>query len=76
MDAERLLTSIRKVRFIESLGVPKETRIPNTLLNKVQNAKVGSTVKNPTKTGNRQIHVTGLLKKKVVFTNNARESKR
>jgi len=49
------------------LGIPKKERIPTTLLRKIKNAKVGTTITNPTKTGKRRIKVTRLLKKRAVL---------
>lgn len=44
------------------LGIPEEDKIPVTLLRKINNAKVGTVIKNPTKKGKRRIKVTRLLK--------------
>ena len=44
------------------LNIPKEKNIPTTLLKKINSAKVGTTIKNPTKTGRRKIKVTRKLK--------------
>jgi hypothetical protein len=52
------------------LGVSQEERIPKTLLQKIKSAKIGSHIKNPTKTGTRRIAVTSLLKKRANFALN------
>lgn len=49
------------------LRVPKEKRIPTILLRKIKSAKIGSTIKNPTKKGKRRIRVTRKLKKRAVL---------
>lgn len=36
------------------LGVPPNQKIPKTLLRSLNNAKQGSTIKNPTKTGKKK----------------------
>jgi len=49
----------------KQLGIPKEKKIPKSLLGRIAEARQGSRIKNPTKTGNRRITVTGLMKKRV-----------
>lgn len=49
------------------LNIPDRKNIPKTLLRKLKNAKIGSTVINPTKTGKQRIKVTQKLKSKVLF---------
>ena len=49
------------------LGIPIKKNIPISLLKKIRNAKIGSTITNPTKTGKRRIKVTRLLKKRAVL---------
>lgn len=49
------------------LGVPIKENIPFTLLKKIRSAPIGSTIKNPTKTGYSRIKVTRLLKKRAVL---------
>lgn len=53
------------------LNISEKKKIPKTLLKKLKNAKIGSTVKNPTKTGKQRIKVTRKLKQKVIFAWNA-----
>lgn len=47
------------------LGVPQDKKIPKSLLQRLNDAKQGSRIKNPTKTGKRKITVTGLVKKRI-----------
>lgn len=54
------------------LGIPGKENIPKTLVNKLASAKIGSTVKNPTKRGKRRFKVTGLLKKRAVLARTLR----
>jgi len=49
------------------LGVPVEKNIPKRLLQRIQLARIGTTVRNPTKTGKRRIKVTRLLKRRAVL---------
>ncbi|RKX46033.1 MAG: hypothetical protein DRP27_02605 [Thermotogae bacterium] len=49
------------------LGIPEEKNIPMTLLNRIAEAPIGSTIKNPTKTGKKTIKVTRKLKKRAVL---------
>jgi len=50
------------------LDIPETKPIPKTLLRKIAEAKVGSTIHNPTKTGKRRIHVTRKLRDKAIWT--------
>lgn len=49
------------------LGIPEEKNIPLSLLSRIKKAKIGTTVTNPTKTGNKKVKVTRLLKQRVVL---------
>jgi len=49
------------------LGIPEKDNIPFTLLEKIKKAEIGKTIKNPTKSGKREIKVTKKLKKRVVL---------
>lgn len=62
----------------QQLGVPQNKKIPKSLLQRLHEAKQGSRIKNPTKTGNRRITVTGLIKKRInpVITANYPEIRR
>lgn len=67
-DTDLSGVSIKSDRY---LGIPSDTKIPKTLLRRIINAPVGSTITNPTKTGNRRIKVTQKLKSKAIFVWNA-----
>jgi len=54
------------------LSIPLEENIPVTLLRKLRKAKVGETVRNPTRLGKRVIKVTRLLKRRVVLATTLR----
>ena len=58
------------------LGIPEEQNIPFTLLEDIVGAEPGDVVVNPTKVGNRRIHVTALLKKRANFALNVKRIKR
>jgi len=47
------------------LGIPKDTKIPTTLLRTIHKANTGDVVKNPTKTGRPRYRVTTLLQRRV-----------
>ena len=49
------------------LNIPEEQNIPKSLLQRIKSAKIGKTIKNPTKKGKRRIKVTRLLKKRAVL---------
>ena len=57
----------KKGALSRQLGIPIKKNIPISLLEKIRNAKIGSTITNPTKTGKRRIKVTRLLKKRAVL---------
>jgi hypothetical protein len=46
------------------LGIPKEKRIPTTLLKEIMTAEPGKVIKNPTRTGKKRYRVTPLLRKR------------
>lgn len=52
------------------LQVPQKERIPKSFLKKIQAAKTGEKIKNPTKTGKRSVEVTTLLKRRTAFALN------
>jgi len=56
----------------EQLGVPKDQEIPKTLEEKIVDAPLGSTVKNPTEVGKQKIKVTRKLKSRANFALNIR----
>ena len=57
----------RKGALSRQLGIPEEENIPITLLEKIRKAEIGTTIKNPTKTGKRTIKVTRKLKRRAVL---------
>jgi hypothetical protein len=56
----------------KSLEIPQAQRIPVTLLRKILQTTVGTTIRNPCRSGKQTIRVTGLLKRRVNFALNAR----
>jgi len=48
------------------LGIPKEAKIPKTLLVKIAKADVGTLIANPAATGKRRYRVTRLMKRRVM----------
>lgn len=63
---------IKKVRIktgalSRQLGIPEKDNIPFTLLEKIKKAEIGTTIKNPTKSGKQEIKVTKKLKKRAVL---------
>ena len=58
------------------LEVPIKDNIPFTLLEKIRAAQIGTTVKNPAKTGKRRIKVTKLLKQRAVLALNLKRIRR
>lgn len=52
--------------FHKQLGIPQGTKIPLTLLQKISDTKIGSTIKNPTQIGYRTIKITRLMKRRAV----------
>ena len=61
---------IKKGTLHSAVGVPKDRTIPKSLIKKIYRAKIGTIVKNPTKTGKRSIKVTRKLKQKVIYAVN------
>jgi hypothetical protein len=55
------------------LLIPKDTKIPKTLLVTIQNADTGDVIKNPTKVGRRRYRVTTLMQRRVNPVLTARE---
>lgn len=54
--------------FQKSLGIPADKTVPLTLLKKIYNAKIGSTIMNPTKSGYKKIKITKLMKQRSALT--------
>jgi len=65
----------KKGTLHKQLGVPNSKKIPKSLLTKIKHAKIGKTVKNPSKTGKRRVKVTRLLKKRSVLAHTLRRLK-
>jgi len=52
------------------LKIPKDVKIPMSLLNKIISAKAGQTIKNPTRIGKKAIKVTRRLERKAILAKN------
>ena len=59
----------------KSLGIPKETKIPMSLINSIIKAKAGDTIKNPTKTGKQIIFVSRRLERRAILARNLKNMK-
>lgn len=60
-------TEIKKGALRKQLEIPADKKVPKTLIRKINSAKVGTNVHNPTKTGKRVIPVTKKLHKRTFF---------
>lgn len=58
---------LKKGALSRQLGISEEENIPPSLLELIRQTPVGTTIKNPTQQGKRQIRVTALLKKRAVL---------
>ena len=65
----------KKGSLHRQLGVPKDKKIPKSLLARIKKTEIGNTVKNPCKTGKRKMKVTPLLKKRAVLAYTLRSFK-
>ena len=63
LKRKRVKIKIKKGALSKHLGIPEKKNIPKTLLLKIKGAKAGTTIKNPTKSGKRNIKVTSKTKK-------------
>jgi len=54
----------------KQLEIPKNKKIPMSLLNKIIKAKAGDIIINPTKIGKRKIKVTRLLEERAILARN------
>lgn len=63
---------IKKGALHSQLGIPKDKKIPVTLLNKIIKSSSGKAIVNPTKTGRRMIYVTRKLERRAIFAKNMR----
>ena len=52
------------------LDIPKDEKIPMTLLNRIIKAKAGDVIINPTKVGKSKIKVTRLLEERAILARN------
>lgn len=60
----------------KQLDIPANRKIPFELLMKIQKAKAGETIRNPTATGKRTIKVTRLLEQRVILAMTLRKIKK
>jgi hypothetical protein len=58
---------LKKGALSRQLEIPEKDNIPFTLLEKIKKAEIGTTIKNPTKSGKQEIKVTKKLKKRAVL---------
>jgi len=65
LDIKKL--KLKKNTLSRQLKIPRKKNIPITLLKKIQKAKAGQTIKNPTKTGKKVIKVTRKLERRAIF---------
>lgn len=66
----------KKGALSRMLEIPEKENIPFTLLEKIRVTDIGKTIKNPTKTGKKQIKVTRLLKRRSVAALNVKRIRR
>ncbi len=66
----------RKGALRSQLKIPMGKNIPMTLLDRIIAAKVGDTIKNPTRVGVRRIKITRKLEQRSVLARNLRSFKR
>ena len=64
--AENWIQNLKKGGLHQQLNIPKDEKIPSTLVTKIVNAPVGSTITNPTKVGASEYKVTNLLHERAV----------
>tara|TARA_Y100000310_G_scaffold332368_2_gene407805 strand:- start:867 stop:1103 length:237 start_codon:yes stop_codon:yes gene_type:complete len=55
------------------LEIPKDKKIPVSLLNKIISAKAGDVIVNPSKIGKRKIKVTRLLERRAILARNLKK---
>lgn len=58
------------------LEIPKETKIPMVLLNKIVSAKAGETISNPSKVGKKKILATRKIEQRAILARNLKRLKR
>lgn len=54
----------KKGALRRQLGIPKDKKIPKTLLKKIVATEAGDTIKNPTQIGNKTVKVTRLVEQR------------
>jgi len=64
---------LKKGILHKQLGIPKDKKIPLTLLNKIISSDTGKNIKNSSKTGKKNIKVTSALKKKANLARNLKK---
>ena len=64
---------LRRGALHKQLGISKDNKIPVSLLNKIISAKVGETIKNPSKVGRRRIKVTRVLERRAILARNLKK---
>jgi hypothetical protein len=67
---------LKKGVLHKELGISLDKKIPMSLLNEIISAKAGQTIRNPTKTGKRRIHVKMFLKKRANLARNLKNIKK
>lgn len=60
----------------KQLGIPRDKKIPMSLLNKIIKAKAGDTITNPSKLGKKKIKVTRLLEHRAILARNLKKLKK
>jgi hypothetical protein len=58
---------LKKGVLHKMLGISSEKKIPRTLLVKIQKAKAGETITNPTASGKRKIKVTREVERRAIL---------
>ncbi len=61
---------IKKAALSRQLGIPVEKNIPITLLKTIVRSRAGRTIRNPTKSGKKNIKVTRLLERRAILAIN------
>ena len=64
---------LRRGALHKQLGISKDNKIPVSLLKKIISAKVGETIKNPSKVGRRRIKVTRVLERRAILARNLKK---
>ena len=64
---QEVIDKSKKGALHRELGIPKEEKIPKTLLTKIDRKKIGQKFQNPTHEGRKEIKETRLLKERAEF---------